>query len=105
MSAYYVLWDSEIYTDPGSFRPERWLDAESREKLDRYYIAFGRGPRSCVGINLAYAELYTVLATIVRRFPTLSLFETEPEDVEAVHDFFGGMWRFEQGKWGLRVKG
>jgi len=105
MSAYYILWDPEIFKDPGAFNPERWLDPSTRETLDRYYVAFGRGPRSCVGMNLAYAELYTVIATVIRRFPTLRLYETSPQDVEAIHDFFGGMWRFEDGKPGLQVKG
>jgi cytochrome P450 len=105
MSGYYVLWDPEIFTNPGEFRPERWLEPDAREKLDPYYIPFGRGSRSCVGINLAYAELYTVFAAVIRRFPTLRLYDTSPEDVVVISEYFGGMWKFEEGHNGLQVKG
>ncbi|KIW00298.1 uncharacterized protein PV09_08188 [Verruconis gallopava] len=105
MSPYYVLWDPEIFKDPSTFKPERWLEPDAQERLEPYYIAFGRGPRACVGLNLAYAELYTVFAAVIRRFPTLKLYETNPEDVVAEHDFFGGMWKFEEGNMSLQVKG
>lgn len=105
MSPYYVLYDPEIFKDPEEFKPERWLDPDASTKLDPYYVPFSRGPRSCVGQILAYAELYTVLAAVIRRFPTLRLYDTSPEDVVAVHDFFGGMWKFEEGNMGLQVKG
>lgn len=105
MSAYYVLWDPKIFKEPGKFWPERWLEPDAAETIEPYYVAFGRGPRACVGINLAYAELYTVFAAVIRRFPSLKLYDTSPDDVVAVHDFFGGMWKFEEGNMGLQVKG
>lgn len=67
-------------------------------------MTFGKGPRACVGINLANAELYTVIATLLRRFPKMRLYETGPEDVEPVSDFFAGMWRYEEGKMSVQIK-
>jgi cytochrome P450 len=52
--------------DANSFTPERWLDASA--DLEHNLIAFPRGPRSCVGQNLAYAELYLAFAYMFRRF-------------------------------------
>jgi cytochrome P450 len=46
--------DESIYPDPHSFIPERWLDnpkAPDGSALDRYFVAFGKGPRSCLGIK------------------------------------------------------
>ena len=105
MSPLYVQWDPVIFPEPDKFRPERWLAPGSQERLDQYFCPFGRGPRICVGQNLAYAELYTVFAAVIRRFPTLKLYDTSPDDVVAQHDFFGGMWKFEEGNMGLQVRG
>ncbi|KAH8982802.1 cytochrome P450 [Lactarius akahatsu] len=36
--------------------------------LDNCLVAFSKGPRSCLGINLGYCELYLALAYLFRRF-------------------------------------
>jgi hypothetical protein len=104
MSGLYVCMDPKIFPHPKTFKPERWLDPDAREKLEPYLVTFGKGPRACVGINLANAELYTVIATLLRRFPKMRLYETGPEDVEPVSDFFAGMWRYEEGKMSVQIK-
>jgi cytochrome P450 len=77
-----------IFPEPRTFDPERWLQGQESVQLEQYLVNFGRGARSCVGINLAKAELYLVLAAVVRRFE-LEVFETERErDVDTKHDFF-----------------
>ena|ERR1700712_3497835 len=105
MSPMYVLRDPAIWKDPEAFNPDRFINPATKEISDKYYVPFSRGPRACVGQNLAYAELYVVLASVIRRFPNLKLYDTKPEDVVAIHDFFGGMWRYEEGMSGLQVKG
>lgn len=102
MSSLYVLHDPSIFPSPTTFNPSRWLDPSSQQ-LDHYLVTFGRGPRSCVGINLAWAEMYTISATLFRRFPGLRLFETEKEDVETVSDYFSAVSDFSNGRVGLRV--
>lgn len=49
MEPYSVLKDPEIFPEPFSFKPERWLDKENR--LDKYLVAFGKGSRGCIGIK------------------------------------------------------
>lgn len=96
MSALFIEKNPVLFPDPEAFIPERWIDGVSEEtRLDQYILAFGKGTRSCVGINLAYAELYTILATLFRRFPDIRLHETVFKDVEHVHDYFSGMTRRE----------
>ena len=70
MSALLVAHDPEIFPNPLSFIPERWLEADgsigsTANKLEHYFLVFGKG--SCVGINLANAELNSVLSTVLRR--------------------------------------
>jgi len=50
-------------------------------------VAFGKGPRQCLGINLAHAELYMGIASLFRRF-NLELYETDKSDLVLKHDFF-----------------
>jgi cytochrome P450 len=55
----------------------------------------------CIGLNLAYAELYLTVAAIFSRFD-LELFETTDRDVEVVSDGFIG--RRPADSRGIRVK-
>ncbi|KAF9463856.1 benzoate para-hydroxylase [Collybia nuda] len=63
--AWTIQHDQSIWGDPETFRPERWL--ESKE-LHRYLLTFGKGPRACLGRNLAYMEMRLALATILLRY-------------------------------------
>jgi cytochrome P450 len=44
-----ILYDSSIFPEPYTFRPERWLDAEDSKNLDKYLVSFSRGTRGCLG--------------------------------------------------------
>jgi hypothetical protein len=63
----YVHRSPLIYERPGEFLPERWLGPNAKA-CDTALSVFSKGPRSCFGVNLAYAELYMGLANIFRRF-------------------------------------
>ena len=45
------------------FKPERWLDEETKPSA---WMAFGYGPRFCLGYNLAMAEMKVFLALVAR---------------------------------------
>jgi cytochrome P450 len=77
----------DIYKNPESFVPERWLNPATRRGLDKYFVPFSKGSRSCVGMNLALAVLHMTIANIFLRFD-LELYETTMEDVSMAHDFF-----------------
>ncbi|KAF0327386.1 major facilitator superfamily transporter [Colletotrichum asianum] len=91
MSAVIAHHDESVYPESHAFVPERWLDENGRHRkeLDRALLAFSKGSRGCLGINLAYCELYILLALlIVRVFPRMKLHETTEADVAYDHDFF-----------------
>ncbi|KAH9052057.1 putative P450 monooxygenase [Lactarius deliciosus] len=62
-----VLRSPAIFSDPDVFIPDRWL-GEDAITLEAWLVSFSKGPRSCLGINLAYCELYLVIAGLFRRF-------------------------------------
>ncbi|KAL2852021.1 cytochrome P450 [Aspergillus pseudoustus] len=77
----------EIFPNSRSFVPERWLGSprtKNGSPLERYFVGFGKGTRSCLGLK---CELYLVFACLFRGFD-LELFETDITDVELAHDFF-----------------
>ncbi|KAK6349522.1 hypothetical protein TWF696_005807 [Orbilia brochopaga] len=68
MSIYLMHNNPDAYPDPQKFDPERWLSTNSSSIEEKYLVPFSKGSRSCVGRNLAYANLYTTLALLFRRF-------------------------------------
>ncbi|KAL4799279.1 benzoate 4-monooxygenase cytochrome P450 [Aspergillus venezuelensis] len=54
---------SSNFTDPYEFRPERWLENRHSDILEASQ-PFSLGPRGCLGRNLAWIELSTVLAKL-----------------------------------------
>ncbi|KAJ0426891.1 cytochrome P450 [Aspergillus carlsbadensis] len=93
---HFILMDPEIYPNPEKFDPDRWARAAAKGfRLDKYLVQFGRGSRMCVGLNLAYAELFLVIATLVRRFD-MEIYETPKARIEFARDF-GTPWPEEGG--------
>ncbi|ETI24063.1 hypothetical protein G647_03432 [Cladophialophora carrionii CBS 160.54] len=82
---YCYHFDPEVFPSPHTFDPDRWLSPDA-PKLEARFMAFSKGPRSCIGINLAYAELYLNLAYMVRRFE-LEAFDTTDKDMEWKDNF------------------
>ncbi|EMD63707.1 hypothetical protein GGP41_005656 [Bipolaris sorokiniana] len=95
--------DPAIFPNSTAFIPERWL-GDSRTPdglpLDRFMVSFGRGTRACLGVTLAWTEMYLVLGMMFRRYK-YELFESSVADVEVGHDFFIPITSLESK--GLRV--
>ncbi|OJD40589.1 cytochrome p450 [Diplodia corticola] len=89
MSAYQIHHNEKLFPQSRKYQPERWFDegGKRNRQLDQYLLSFSKGSRQCLGMNLAYAELFTLLAVLVRCYGhRLELFETTAEDVDFHHD-------------------
>lgn len=98
-----VSHDESIFPSSYEFIPERWLDDPKTDDglpLDRFLVCFGRGTRSCLGMTLAWTEMYLTLGMMFRRFK-FELHESSVEDVKMKHDFFIPVTKLESK--GLRV--
>lgn len=101
MCYYFIHYNSEIFPEPFKFDPERWTKAaEDGVRLDKYLVPFSKGTRGCVGLNLAWAELYLATATVFRRFD-MELYETSRNDVDIARDCFAS--QPVKGSKGVRV--
>ncbi|QPG95276.1 hypothetical protein C2857_007932 [Epichloe festucae Fl1] len=67
ISQLAIHFNETIFSSPDKFIPERWL-GDDRKSIEKWNIAFSRGPRQCIGTTLAYMELRCVLAYFFSRF-------------------------------------
>lgn len=104
MDAYHMHMNETVFPSPAEFQPDRWQGSPKGPRdlrpLSSYMVAFSRGARNCLGLNLAWMELYVGLATIFRRHD-LELFETSREDVDFIVDLAKPMPKW--GSKGVRV--
>ena len=113
MTSVLIHHDRSIFPDSNIYRPERWIEDPS---LEKYLVSFSKGSRQCLGINLAYAEMYLCISHIFRRFGSggkqsfmlgsdegaLELYDTQLDDVEIQADGFVPLTK--EGTKGIRVK-
>ena len=85
MSSVFIHDNPDLFPDPKTFRPERWIEPDS-VRLEKYLCNFSKGTRACVGINLAKAEIHLTLAKLFRSFD-MELYETDRSDVDLLPRF------------------
>jgi len=87
MSSYMMHRNPEAFPDPEKFDPERWTDPAAAKKLEKFLVPFSKGSRQCIGMPLAYSELYVTLGTLLRRYPHLRAPELTGRSLE-YEDYF-----------------
>lgn len=78
VNAWVIHYNKSIFgPDAQVFRPERWLteNKEERAVLDRNFLSFGNGARTCIGKNISLLEMSKVVPQIVRKYD----FEIQPD--------------------------
>ncbi|KAF2821517.1 trichodiene oxygenase [Ophiobolus disseminans] len=68
MTTLLMHTDENLYPEPMRFNPDRWLGEDANAASASTYAPFGRGTRICLGMHLAWAEMYLLLAALVRKF-------------------------------------
>lgn len=91
-SSYLIHMDESIYPNPTEFNPDRYWSADSKTtEAQRLLVAFGKGTRSCVGINLAFTELYLTIAALVGAIDMRIAPGTTESDVSLIQELFIGV--------------
>jgi cytochrome P450 len=71
MSSWILHQDEDYFPNPTTFDPDRWSEPHEAQRLEKAFVPFGKGSRACVGMNLAYCELYVVIGTLFRKFANM----------------------------------
>lgn len=100
MTSIFMHENPKYFPEPKVFKPERWLNPGSRDRLEKYLVNFSKGTRGCLGQHLAQAEIYLTLAGVFRTFD-MEIYRTKRADIDVAHDFFNPQPR--KGSVGLRV--
>ncbi|EME39095.1 cytochrome P450 monooxygenase-like protein [Dothistroma septosporum NZE10] len=70
-NAYCLHRNKDVFPDPLTWRPERWLgEPKEVEEMRKWFWAFSSGGRMCLGSNFAMMILKATLASIYGRFET-----------------------------------
>ncbi|KAL2821767.1 cytochrome P450 [Aspergillus cavernicola] len=89
MSSWMMHHNEDLYPEAKRFNPERWMDPARAKSLDRYLFSFGKGSRQCVGMPLAYCELYVTLGQLFHQFNGLTTAQKNEEDMFYIDNFSG----------------
>lgn len=126
MHAPLIHHSPEVYPEPWSFIPERWLPTPIPAGLPKrpanipaanhkYLVPLSKGTRQCLGRPLAHAELYMTLARVLRTFAGVAkdedgevigvrgikLYETDRRDTDMKRDL--GFPAPEKGRGNMRM--
>jgi cytochrome P450 len=81
LDMYSLHYDADLWgpVDPKTFYPERF--ATKRHRLA--WVAFGAGPRNCVGMRFALAEIKIAIIRLLQQYTVLPVIKNE-SDLELV---------------------
>jgi cytochrome P450 len=86
MQCYTTQRDPDTFANPDNFDPTRYLHQES-EAMKDLFMPFSKGPRACLGKNLAMMELKLTTAVLVKDY-TITLAPSCTDDSMAMTDHF-----------------
>ncbi|EGD95987.1 hypothetical protein TESG_03448 [Trichophyton tonsurans CBS 112818] len=91
MTTILMHTDENLYPDPMCFNPDRWIDSTAKRSTTTF-APFSRGTRICLGMHLAWAEMYLLLASLVQGFDF------------KIKDATAGDFAFEKDNFGIGTK-
>ena len=88
--------DPQHWVHPDSFHPEHFSKEAKAGRSPYAFLAFGQGPRACIGMRFALLEAKVALVAVCRRLaflPGASTREPLEQDTQAIISWpKGGLW-------------
>ncbi|XP_047025925.1 cytochrome P450 4C1-like [Helicoverpa zea] len=75
---------ADLFKNPTSFDPDRFLPENSVGRHPYAYIPFSAGPRNCIGQKFAMMEMKIAVAEVLREFELQPV--TRPSDIRMIAD-------------------
>lgn len=96
---YTIHHDEDYYPDPEEYNPERFSQENGGVKKysdQGVFLPFGIGPRKCLGIQFAQAQIKAVIVEIVKHFNVKINANTRTDNkldgISYVASLEGGVW-------------
>ncbi|TFK50806.1 cytochrome P450 [Heliocybe sulcata] len=86
-NTWSILHDPRVYANPDEFKPERFLDAETRAPD----AAFGYGRRICPGRWFGEAALYSVASHILAAYTVEPPLDSDGQEIELTAEMTSGV--------------
>ncbi|KAK7472246.1 hypothetical protein VKT23_000367 [Stygiomarasmius scandens] len=91
-NTWNIMHDPEMYPDPFTFNPDRYLQKESENApLDPGLFAFGFGRRICPGRYLALNSAWIAIASLLATFNLTKAVDEQGKEIEPVIDYSEGI--------------
>ncbi|XP_075977540.1 cytochrome P450 9e2-like [Anticarsia gemmatalis] len=74
---YGIHMDPEYYPEPQKLIPERFMNEEKKERASHLYLAFGSGPRNCIGLRFAMLSTKMAMVALIKNFTFSTCEKTE----------------------------
>lgn len=68
VSIFALHRSEKYYENPNAFDPDRFAPEKVKARPKNAYLAFGAGPRMCIGNHFAMMEMQLILASLVQKF-------------------------------------
>nr|XP_032516872.1 cytochrome P450 6k1-like [Danaus plexippus plexippus] len=65
---YELHHDEKYFPDPEAYKPERFSRENKHEIIEFTYLPFGKGNRTCIGMQYAHMQIKTGLVHMLRHF-------------------------------------
>ncbi|KAH8409223.1 hypothetical protein KR009_010876 [Drosophila setifemur] len=90
--------DEDVFPDPQSFQPERFLEPDAAKKYRERGVCmgFGDGPRICIGMRFATAQIKAAIVELITKFSIKvnpkTRQDNEFEATSFITNLSGGIW-------------
>lgn len=61
-------YDPEIYSNPNDFDPKRFSAEQMKDRDSISFLAFGDGPRNCIGLRFAMMQIRVGLISVLSKY-------------------------------------
>ncbi|XP_044315498.1 probable cytochrome P450 28a5 [Drosophila rhopaloa] len=95
---YCFMMDEEIFPDPQSFQPDRFMEPDAAKTFRErgVFMGFGDGPRVCIGMRFATSQIKAAIVELISKFNVKINAKTRKDNqydpAQIITGLNGGIW-------------